>query len=969
MESFPGELHESLTTEFVFGPFRVVPAKRLLEKNGVPIEIGGRALDLLIALLERPGRVLSKSDLIKQVWPGIIVEEGSLRFHMTGLRRILGDGEEGARYIATQVGVGYAFVAPLEKQQASGQPTLIAAHSADHQRVDPVCPLPARARLIGREADLQLVVDHLLQPKIFTIVGPGGVGKTSLAIEVAHLIAAQRYQMVRFVDLAQVEDPALVPSALARSLEIPVQAEDSMFVLLAHLRMQRLMLVIDNCEHLIDAVSAMVEQISHAAPNVGILATSREPLRARGEYVHWLNPLEFPREPQNCSRDELLEFAAIRLFVERASSGNTALVLGAGDALLIADMCQRLEGMALPIELAAMRVASHGLSSTHASLGERFSLGWSGRRTAMPRHQTLRAMLDWSYDLLSPLERLALERLSVFVGPFSQEAISQVIADNHIDTAAAAAILDELVCKGLVTVEQSDATWSYRLLEMTRTYTREKLVARGAVEANALAFRHAAFYMDLLGHLGTSPDEIFRNSALLASQLGNVRSALEWSFGPHGDPGLALPLAAAGAPLFLHFSLLVECRTWSSRAVELLELGYYGTPTEMELQAALGLVLMFTRGNNEAAQKALLRAMDIAVALADYGSQLRLLGLLQIFYERIGDFASSLAWAEQATQVGRILNEPEAIAIASSLAGISHHLLGDQPRARQQLESSLRHSLPSHRSSTIYYGFDHRNRTGLALARTLWLQGFPDQARRWAEQIEAEASALQHAVTYCIAMVWILCIYIWTGDLEKATASLQRFADIAESNALGPYIAAAHGFRAAIAIRAEQPGDAVAMLQESLTRLHGMRYELLTTSFEISLAEGLMLNHQPEKAMAVVEGSIAHCRASGDAFALPELLRIKAGILKVTDGAQVQAAYEILEESLALSRQQGAWAWELRASMDLARAWLEQGRPAQAEALLHACRERVSEGLDTLDLRRLETLWRTVQDSITSPQS
>ncbi len=958
VESFPAESHESNTTHYVFGPFCVVPAKRLLEKNGAPVEIGGRALDLLIALLVRPGRVLTKSDLIKQVWPDIIVEEGSLRFHMTALRRILGDGDENARYISTQVGVGYAFVAPLEIRSPGSQPAVIEAQATDGERVERRCNLPPRAKLFGRETDLQLVIDHMLQPKLFTIVGPGGVGKTSLAIEVAHRICAQGYQTARFVDLAQVEDQSLVLSALARSLEIPVQAEDSMFVLLAHLRTQRVLLVIDNCEHLIDAVSELVEQISDAAPNVGVLATSREPLRARGEYVHWLNPLEFPREPQHLSIEELLGFSAIRLFVERASSGNTALVLDDDDAQLIADMCQRLEGMALPIELAAMRVASHGLKSTHVLLGERFSLGWSGRRTALPRHQTLRAMLDWSYDLLSPLQGLALERLSVFVGPFSQEAASQVIADTQIDTAAAAEILDELVCKGLVTIDHSDLRWTYRLLEMTRAYTREKLATRGDVEVNALAFRHAAFYMDLLGRLGTSPNEIFDNSQRLASQLGNVRSSLEWSFGPQGDPGLALPLAAASAPLFLHFSLLVECRTWCTRAAELLELGYFGTPTEMELQAALGLVLMFTRGNSEAAQKALHRALDIAISLSDYWSQLRLLGRLQIFYERIGDFASSLAWAEQASEVGNILNKPEAIAIAASLAGISHHLLGNQPLARQQLERSLRNSLPSKRSGTIYYGFDHRNRTGLALARTLWLQGFPDQARRWAEQIEAEASALQHSVTYCIAMVWILCIYIWTGDLKKAAASLERFATIAESNALGPYIAAAHGLRAAIAIRAEQPDNSVAVLEESLAQLHGMRYELLTTSFEISLAEGLILRHQYEKARVLVDGTISHCRTSGDAFALPELLRIKSGLIKVMDGDDVHAASVMLEEARTLSREQGAWAWELRASMDLAKLWLEQGNRLQALELLRVCRERVSEGFDTLDVCRLEALWQ-----------
>jgi predicted ATPase/DNA-binding winged helix-turn-helix (wHTH) protein len=956
VESRPDEPHASSNSHYVFGPFSVFPAKRLLARNGIAVEIGGRALDLLIALLARPGRVLTKSDLLKQVWPDIIVEEGSLRFHMAALRRILGEGDGQARYIATQVGVGYAFVAPLERHEGEAQANVVAADPADDCAFEPRCHLPPRAQLLGRETDVQLVTDHLLQPKLFTLVGPGGVGKTSLAVEVAHRISAQGNQTVRFVDLAQVEDPTLVLSALARALDIAVQAEEPMFVLLAHLRMRRLLLVIDNCEHLIDAVSSIVEQISDAAPNVGILATSREPLRARGEYIHWLNPLEFPREPQLLSIEALLGFAAIRLFVERACSGNAALVLDDDDAQLIADMCRRLEGMALPIELAAMRVASHGVKSTHASLGERFSLGWSGRRTATPRHQTLRGMLDWSYDLLTPLERLALERFSVFVGPFSLDAAAQVIADAQIDPATAAAMLDELVCKGLISLHQSDPTGSYRLLEMTRAYTREKLSRRGEAEVSTLSFRHAAFYLELLGRLGTSPNEIYANSARLASQLGNVRSALEWSFGPHGDPGLALPLAAASAALFLHFSLLVECRTWCARAAELLELGYFGTPTEMELQAALGLVLMFTRGNSEAAQRALLRAFDIAVALGDDWSQLRMLGRLQIFYERIGDFAASLAWAEQASKVGKALNKPEAVAIADSLAGISHHLLGDQPLARQQLESSLRNSLPSRRSGTIYYGFDHRNRTGLALARTLWLLGYPDQARRWAEQIETEAAALQHAVTYCIAMVWILCIYLWTGDLRKARASLERFASIAETNALGPYIAAAQGLRAAIAIRAEEPGDAVERLEESLAQLHGMRYELLTTSFEIALAEGLILQRQYEKALRVVDGTISHCRASGDAFALPELLRIKASLVKIMDGESLQPAIEILQASRHMSQQQGAWSWELRASMDLARTWLEQGDRVQALELLETCQQKVSEGFDTLDVRRLHAL-------------
>lgn len=666
MESAADDQSSSLKAPIEFGPFRVVPGKRLLTRDAQPMDIGGRAFDLLLALLEKPGRVLSKRELLKRVWPDMVVEEGSLRFHMTGLRRALGDGEDGARYIATQVGVGYAFVAPVSHASDAAPAVLPVASMSEG-----VGSLPPRVKLIGRETDVQMILQRLREPRLFTIVGTGGVGKTSLANEVGHRLAAERRQAVRFIDLAQVEDEQLVASALAASVGVPVQAEDPLAVLLAHLRGQDLLLIVDNCEHVVDVVSALAERIRDAAPGVGLLATSREPLRARDEEAHWLGPLDFPEDPQDLPVEALLEFPAVRLFVERAEAASASLQLQGGDPGLIADMCRRLGGMALPIELAAVRVAVHGVKATHALLGERFSLGWSGRRTAQPRHQTLRAMLDWSYGLLSESERLVFDRLSVFVGPFSQEAAAQVVADGRIDALEAAAILDDLTSKGLLAVDRSESGAAYRLLEMTRAFAREKAASHGHEEAHALAFRHAAYYLWLLQQLGSEPEVIYEGCVRLASQLGNVRSALEWSFGPQGDPGLALPLAAASAPLFLHYSLQVECRTWCARATQLLELGYFGTPTEMELQAALGLVLMFTRGNSEAAGKALLRALEIAVALGDHWAELRVLGRLQIFYERIGDFASSLAWADRAVLVGDILGEPEAVAVAASLAGIS----------------------------------------------------------------------------------------------------------------------------------------------------------------------------------------------------------------------------------------------------------------------------------------------------------
>jgi DNA-binding winged helix-turn-helix (wHTH) protein len=279
MDSIPHDLHGIETAKLVFGRFCLMPSKRLLTRDGKHLDIGGRALDLLIALVERPGCVLSKLELMKRVWPGIIVEEGSVRFHMACLRKLLGDGKNGARYISTQVGVGYAFVAPVERISRGDELSSSAAptNAAPMRRVPSVGSLPPRSYLIGRTRDSQLIIDQLAEAKLFTIVGAGGVGKTSLSVDIGHQTLGQLLQNVRFVSLAQIESASLVPYAIAGALGIAIQADDPVHVLIAHIRSQNLLLIIDNCEHVIGAVTDVVERIKDNAPETIILATSREP--------------------------------------------------------------------------------------------------------------------------------------------------------------------------------------------------------------------------------------------------------------------------------------------------------------------------------------------------------------------------------------------------------------------------------------------------------------------------------------------------------------------------------------------------------------------------------------------------------------------------------------------------------------------------------------------------------------------
>lgn len=914
-----------------FGPFCLNPRERSLTRAGERIEIGGRSLDLLTALVEQPGKVLSKRELLQRVWPDVIVEDGSLRFHMVGLRRALGDGEGGARYIATQVGVGYAFVAPV--QSLRSPPVAEPAAASEIEHVGKPVNLPPRlSKLIGREPDLALLEARVVETPLFTILGSGGVGKTSLAIEVGHRLVDRFEGQVVFVDFGMLENPALVPSMIAGAMGIGVLSEDPLAVILGHLRDLSFLLVLDNCEHIIEPAARMIERIIDECPGVRVLATSREPLRIRDEHIHRLHALDYPEDSARLSREELLAYPAVQLFWERASAADSSMVFDADAARLIGDMCQRLDGMALPIELAAVRVATHGISATAHQLGERFSLSWSGRRTAQPRQQTLQAMLDWSHDLLSPVERLVLARLSVFVGPFSIDASLAVVGDGDLGSDVVVAALDALVAKSLVTPNRA-RNGTYRLLEMTRAYAREKLSVQGSEAVAAVARRHAAYYLSELEAIPEEGENALEDMAPLRQQLGNIRGALAWSFGDDGDSAMAVRFAAASAPVFLNLSHLIECRGWCAQALGQIEDSGRGTATELELQGALGLSLMFTRGNSHAAGAALDRALEIATLLEDRWNELRMLGRLHIFHERIGDYAIAVEHAERAVRVAEHIGEPEAFGIAYSLSGISQHLAGDQARARRELELSLANSPPSQRSRTIHYGFDHRNRSGIALARALWLSGYPDGARRVVERTVAEAERLDHPVTHCIALIWSLTVHLWDEDFASADAALAAFAACAHANALGPYIAAAVGFHGELAIERGATGEAIDALEESLSRMRDARYELQTTLFSLALARALKLDGRFDEARAVVDTTMAGCRLNGELFAMPELMRIKAEILHGAHGDRA-ASEALLREARDLARAQSAQAWDLRAATALADLLLQDGRQDEARSLL-----------------------------------
>src|ERR1700726_3790387 len=429
-----------------FGPFSLFAVERLLKKGDEPIPLGGRALDILIALAERPGEVVARKDLISTVWPDVTVEEANLRFQMAALRKALGDGRDGARYISNISGRGYCFVAPVTRSGAEQLVPVTGITTTERVKKLP----PRLARMVGRDDTVRALTQQLQEWRFVSIVGPGGIGKTTVAISVAHTLSDGFHDAVFFIDLAVLTDPQLVPTVVASALGFMVQTQDPLVSLLAFIGDKKILLVLDNCEHVIGVAAALAERVGSEAPQAHILATSREALRVEGEHVHLLYSLDCPPEDAGLTATEALRYPAAQLFMERAAASGYGAALSDIDAPIVARCCRRLDGVALAIELAASRVGSLAIRGTAELLDNRFGLLWQGRRTALPRHKTLDEMLDWSYSLLSEREKVVLCQLSVFVGNFTLQAAGSVASETEVDEADATDAVASLVAKSLI---------------------------------------------------------------------------------------------------------------------------------------------------------------------------------------------------------------------------------------------------------------------------------------------------------------------------------------------------------------------------------------------------------------------------------------------------------------------------------------------------------------------------------------
>jgi predicted ATPase/DNA-binding winged helix-turn-helix (wHTH) protein len=448
-----------------FGPYAFHLRQRLILDGDRPLRMGGRALDILQMLVERAGDVVSKDELIAHVWPTSVVEEINLRVHIAALRRALGDGQNGQRYIVNIPQRGYSFIAPVQREQ-EGTPIAF-VQKRQHN-------LPARLTPVtGRDSVVGSVVRQLPVRRFMTLIGPAGIGKTTVALRVAELLLQHYQDGVWLVDLATIDDPAQVVDHLTRTLELEVGTT------LDALAQRHALLVLDNCEHLQARCRRLIEDLLISTPRLSILATSREPLLAAGETVLRLPALAVPPASALHSVAEVLGYSAVQLFVSRARARQQGFALREQDLNAVREICRRLDGLPLAIELAAAQIDALALVGLQAQLDNCFQLLTQGRRTAVPRHQTLKAALDWSYERLSLLEQTVLQRLAVFKMAFTLDAAMGVISCAVLLPSILAEVVEGLALKSLLSLEQGSGLPRYRFLNTTRTYALEKLEHSG----------------------------------------------------------------------------------------------------------------------------------------------------------------------------------------------------------------------------------------------------------------------------------------------------------------------------------------------------------------------------------------------------------------------------------------------------------------------------------------------------------
>jgi predicted ATPase/DNA-binding winged helix-turn-helix (wHTH) protein len=919
--------------ELRFGRFRLDAATDRLFEGDREVELSPRAFAVLKALVSRAGELLPNAALLSAAWPGESRQGNSLSRCISEIRLALGEDDAGPRFVVEVPRRGYRLTARVTEIDLA-QARASSAWAASRLR-GPV------GGLIGRDAAVAEIVAAIRTRRLVSLVGPGGIGKTTVARAVADRVAERFADGVVFVDLGSVASPDLVAGVVASAIGARVKPDDCVPTILEHLADRDLLLVLDTCEHVLEPVADLAERLIQAVPTLNLLVTSREALQACEEWVRQLPPLELPPAEGALTAEDARAFPSVQLFVERASAASENFQFDAASVAPVIEICRKLDGIPLAIDIVAARVAGIGLRELSDRLTGSFALSARGRRTALARQQTLRATLDWSYALLSTDEQGMLHRLSAFAGGFALEAAHDVAADDGWPFHKSELLLADLVAKCLVTVDTSSEPIVYRLLDTTRAYALERLDAGGG--AREARRRHA---LRCCHDLATAEEDWERLPAsewlqLYTPLIVDIRSALAWCFGPDGDPAIGVELAALSTPVWFQLRADGEYLRHAQAALRAIDAQLVSNDLlAIRLHLGCGHALVQNQGPSRTGNPHFYAALALADRIGVGEFQLRAAWALAGEFILGADYASAAKYAERMERaLGSDLEGPGSLIYRRNMAQVLH-FLGDQAGARSFAEALK--DIPAPRSrfainTTVQ--LDHQAVVDVVFARILWLQGYPDQAMARVRRAIARAEVVKLPFTMAYVLAGGACpLAMWTGDIASAKRWTADLARHAKANGHHYYASWAACFELALETWADPPGSAEARLR-------------LATREPRQLDEMAVIS--PSLLNTV---SIDRANAGLAGWCLAENIRVRAE--RERRLGRESAAEALMLCALRVAERQGVHAWRLRAATSLADLWIHQSREDEANELLTDALSPFTEGFATRDLQRARALLR-----------
>lgn len=890
-----------------FGPHVLFPSERILKRDGRAVQIGDKALDLLLALINAQGDILSKSDLAERVWRRTWIEDATIRVAIGSLRKVLGPTPEGGEYVINVVGRGYSFTSAVNLERWP-------AHSSEVGSRQPIGIGSALGRLppllspvFGRRRDIQLISDLLSTRRFITVVGGGGIGKTTVAISCASL-RANVDDGVCFVDLAPIRDPALVPARIAMALGAEQAAADPLEFIVERLAASRLFLLLDNGEHVAGTAASVIEDILNAAPRVTVMVTSREPLGAGGETVYRLNTLGVPQGSHGLSAAEAMKYDAIELFVDRVQAGSPDFTLTDALAPTVADICRKLDGLALAIRLAAGRVPAFGVKGIATLLEDKFRLLSQNSRAALPRHQTLEATFDWSFELLTPTEQALLTRIAVFSHSFTLEAVQQVAAREEDTLDVVFGTIGDLVAKSLVVFVEDEGGARYRLLETVRGFALARL--GDGEERQETARRHARYVSSRCDVYQTEKvkSRDGHAAAIARSTLDDARSALQWSV-EEADWNLASELVRVAGPLLTQLGFAKEVGTWIERLLDVET----DQRKRLALMISLGGALWLSSPEDLTTIKIYGEAYSLARALDDIPAQLRAAWSVVMTTCSARRPREAIRAAGQLTEGIDASIEGDAAsndALIHALAGVSRHLLGDYAACERNIRWLLRH-YPAERRvvESGPYLYDPRQIGRPFLAWIEWFSGrLSDAAVTSGQAIVESGDNVPSIFNNTIRSAFPIAVESrrW-GTASQYLDTLGRLcADRPDWRAW------TDALRDILAIHRDRSPEALSRFEEFVTGGEPFQGFQRQTWYYVQLIEGYLSFGRFESARKLLTELLAFIEKEEENWWRPQLIALDAILLARSD---TKAGFDRYQEAIALAQAEGSLLLALKAAL------------------------------------------------------